>query len=192
MIYCSPCMQHLKQPKTFSVCLMGKIQSLVVSGIEKICSTLGPYIMDFNYMWILSLTSINYVCYIYKYKIMHENVCAYAFKNVHLKQNLLVLEAICLPRLQITKYLFLPKSWWWFFKVPFATQDIAYTSCFSTTTCIHFDNVEHITTSILFLISPVLFYLSELCTLVHYDLALIQYWLESHQLADLDTTYQKL
>ena len=112
MIYCSPCMQHLKQPKTFSVYLMGKIQSLVVSGIEKICLTLGPYIMDFNYMWILSLTSINYVCYIYKYKIMHENACAYAFKNVHLKQNLLVLEAICLPRLQITKYLFLPKSWW--------------------------------------------------------------------------------
>lgn len=105
--------------KIFLVYLMGNFQSLVVYGIEKICLKLGSYIVDFNCIWILSLTSINYIWYIYKDTIIHAYICAYkdTFKNVHFKQNLLVLEIIRFPRLQITKYLFLPNSGWWFFKV---------------------------------------------------------------------------
>lgn len=52
------------------------------------------------------------------------------------------------------------------FQSPLATQDTGYTSFFSTT-IIHLDNMEYVTNSILLLIRSVIFYLSELCTLVY-------------------------
>lgn len=76
MIYCAPGMQHLERPKIFSVYLVGDFQSLVVYGIDKICLKLGLYIIYFNYMWVLSLTSMSFIYYIYIYTIIYVYICA--------------------------------------------------------------------------------------------------------------------
>lgn len=80
MIYRVPGMQHLERPKIFSVYFMGDFQSLVVYGIDKICLKLGLYIIYFNYMWVLSLTSMSFILYTYIYNY----ICIYMCIIIHL------------------------------------------------------------------------------------------------------------
>lgn len=53
------------------------------------------------------------------------------------------------------------------FEVHLSPKMLLIRSSFLPLTSIHFDDVEYIMNSILLLIRPILFYLSELCTLVH-------------------------